>query len=61
MEDNDLIGMEKQAAIDLCVKENVSVRVTAEDGEHFVVTMDYWPNRRNLIINNGKVTEVRRG
>lgn len=61
IDDRDLIGMEKQAAIDLCKSQNVKVRVVAEDGEHFMGTCDYWPERRNLSITNGKVDHVGRG
>ena len=61
VDDQVLVGMEKQAAIDLCKDQGVKVRVVAEDGEHFAVTCDYWPERRNLSIQNGKVISVKRG
>jgi hypothetical protein len=58
---NELIGMEKQAALDLCEQEGVRVRVENEDGEPFMLTMDYIPTRLNLTIQNGKVVRVRHG
>lgn len=61
LSDTQLIGMEKQAALDLCKAEGALVRITSEDGHAFIVTMDYRTDRYNLGIVNGKVTSVRRG
>lgn len=58
---DELIGMEKQAALDLCSQEGVRVRVENEEGEPFMLTMDYRPTRLNLTIKNGKVVSVRHG
>lgn len=59
--DTQLIGMEEQAAINLCKKEGVTVRVASKDGQHFMLTMDYWPARCNLSVVDGKVVSVRHG
>lgn len=59
--DTQLVGMEKQAALDLCKTEGVPVRVEREDGQQFMLTMDYRLDRVNLTIVSGKVTSTRRG
>jgi hypothetical protein len=56
-----LIGMEKQAALDLCKTEGVSARVEAEDDQRFMLTQDIRMGRLNLTILEGKVTSVRFG
>jgi hypothetical protein len=61
MDDDKLIGMEKQAAIDLCLAEGLKARVVAEDGATFMRTCDYLSNRRNLSVKNGKIISVSRG
>lgn len=59
--DTQLVGMEKQAALDLCKTEGIPVRVEREDGQQFMLTMDYRMDRVNLSVNGGKVTGTRRG
>lgn len=61
MNDLDLVGMEKQAAFDLCKKEGIRCRVRTEDGKAFIGTADYRPDRLNFHIANGKVVSVSRG
>jgi hypothetical protein len=38
-----------------------TVRVMTEDGEHFVLTMDYRPERLNVELENGIVVDARWG
>ena len=59
--DQEVIGMEKLAAIVKIENANQLARVVAEDGEHFIVTMDYRPDRLNLEVVTGKVVAVYRG
>lgn len=59
--DAQLIGMEKQAALDLCKAEGVPVRITSEDGRAFMVTDDYVVPRLNLGFVKGKVFSVHHG
>lgn len=61
MIDEDVIGMEKQAAIDFCKTQGVKVRVRSEDGKSFIGTADYRMDRINLHIENGKVVKANRG
>lgn len=61
MIDEEVIGMEKQAAIDLIKSRGLKVRVRSEDGEAFMGTCDYRPERINLHITDGKVTSTTRG
>ena len=37
---------------------DVPVRVVSKDGESFMLTCDYNPDRINLKIKNGKITEA---
>ncbi len=59
--DKEVIGMEKYAAIVKIENAGHKVRIVAENGEHFVVTMDYNLDRLNLEIVDGKVSAVSRG
>ena len=59
--DSTVIGMEKQAALDLITGSGLRARIETEDGEHFILTMDLDNNRLNLTVTDGKVTSVRRG
>lgn len=61
MLEEQVIGMEKQAAIDLIKSKGFRVRVRSEDGQAFVGTCDYRTDRFNLNIENGKVTSVSKG
>ena len=61
MIDEEVIGMEKQAAIDLIKGQGLKARVRSEDGESFMGTCDYRMDRINLHITEGKVTSVSRG
>ena len=40
---------------------NKSYRITSRDGQHFMVTMDYRPERYNLSVVNNIVVGVRMG
>ena len=59
--DNTLLDMSENGALTLLKSANIEFRITAIDGEHFIVTMDYKPLRRNLEIADGKVTSITRG
>jgi hypothetical protein len=41
MIDQEVIGMEKQAAIDLIQGQGLRARIRSEDGESFMGTCDY--------------------
>lgn len=59
--DQEIIGMDKYAAIVRIENADQKARIVAEDGEHFIVTMDYRLDRLNLEIVGGKVVSVHRG
>lgn len=59
--DQEVIGMEKLAAIAKIESAKQVARIVVEDGEDFIVTMDYRPDRLNLEIVGGKVVSVHRG
>lgn len=59
--DEAIIGMGKDEAIAMIKEAGFYHRIVAEEGETFIVTMDYSPMRFNLEILNGKVTTVSKG
>ena len=61
MWDQDVIGMEKSAAIAFLEEKGASWRISDEDGEAFFGTADHKPFRINLSIANGKVIGTHRG
>lgn len=61
MLEQEVIGMEKQAAIDLITGQGVKCRVRSEDGQSFMGTADYRMDRINLHIQDGKVIKANRG
>lgn len=58
---DDVIGMDKQAAIDLCESKGLKVRVRSENGQSFMGTADARMDRLNLHIESGKVIKAYRG
>lgn len=56
-----VIGMTESAAIDLIRSTGRAVRVESRDGEEFMLTQDFEPDRLNLTIVNNSVTGVRLG
>jgi hypothetical protein len=56
MIDEELVGLEKQAAIDLIEGKGYQARIVHEDGEDFIGTMDFRTDRYNLYVTNGIVT-----
>lgn len=58
---DQVIGMTESAAIDLIRSTGRAVRVESRDGEQFMLTQDFDPERLNLTVVNGSVTGVRPG
>lgn len=58
MIEQDVIGMEKQAAIDLIHSKGMVSRVRSEDGKSFMGTCDARRDRVNLHVVNGKVEKA---
>ncbi|QBI18848.1 hypothetical protein ER308_04355 [Egibacter rhizosphaerae] len=54
----DLVGLGEQEATERLEAEGASVRVVYRDGELFVVTDDFRPDRVNLHIEDGEVTDA---
>jgi uncharacterized protein YegP (UPF0339 family) len=61
MLDQEVIGMEKQAAIALLESNGADWRIRTEDGQAFIGTCDHKPFRINLHIANGKIIGTSRG
>lgn len=59
--DQEVIGMEKYAAIVKIENAGHIARVFSEDGEDFAMTMDFNDSRLNLEVVQGKVAGVHRG
>jgi hypothetical protein len=45
-------------AIDLITREGLTYRVVERDGEQYMVTMDYSPQRLNLVVTDQVITEA---
>ncbi|MEM7326528.1 MAG: hypothetical protein AAF531_25810 [Actinomycetota bacterium] len=58
---DQVIGMTEAAAIDLIRSTGRAVRVESRDGEPFMLTQDFDPERLNLTVVNNTVTGVRTG
>lgn len=56
-----IIGMEKQAAIDLLHSRGHVVRIAMEDGVNSYLQGAYAPGRYNITIVDGKVTSAEEG
>jgi hypothetical protein len=56
-----MLGMTQEEAEAIGGKKGFPVRVVGRDGENFAITADYRPNRRNIVLTRGIVTEVTRG
>ena len=55
---NTLLGKEEKAAQSLAKQNDCDMRVTERDGEMFPMTMDFRPNRVNVVVADGKVSKV---
>ncbi len=54
---NELIGLTYEEAKQF----NYDMRVYCEDGENYMLTMDFKPNRINVEITNGLITNLHLG
>ena len=54
----DVVGMEKQAAIDIISSTDGTYRIVKEDGKERVVTDDLRDDRVSMEIENGIVTKA---
>ena len=50
--------MSESDAIAWLTLQNISVRVSARDGQSLILTRDYKPLRANLIVRKGCVVDV---
>jgi hypothetical protein len=56
-----MLGMTEAEAEGMGQSKGFVVRVVGRDGENFIITADCQPNRRNIVLTQGIVTEVTRG
>jgi hypothetical protein len=59
--DVNCIGMKKEDALVLIEKCGFVARITKEDGEDYLLTMDLRDDRLNLVVVGGVVVEASRG
>lgn len=57
----DLVGLQKDDAINILKKIKAKYRVVKEDEQSYIVTQDYVISRYNLTITKGVVTHVAMG
>lgn len=55
------VGLTKEEAAEVAEERGVPWRIVREDGEDFVVTMDYVPLRVNFTVEDGIVVAVEAG
>jgi len=53
-----LIGLPEPEARLLCKENEFLLRVSSQDGKHFIVTMDLRFDRINVHIDNGIITKA---
>jgi hypothetical protein len=58
---NSLVGKKLNVVQPALEAANIKFRVIEKDGEPFVMTMDYLPERLNFKIKDGVITEVSKG
>jgi hypothetical protein len=61
LEVSKLVGKTEAEARALIERAGLRVRISGRDGEHYILTMDYWIDRVNLYIENDKVVEAKIG
>ena len=59
--DMKFIGLPVNAALAQAKAANIPARIVQIDGVNQPVTMDYRPDRYGFIVENGKVTAIKRG
>lgn len=52
-----LIGLTKEEGTKLCLDNDYKVRITREDSNNYVITMDLRFDRINLELDNGIITK----
>jgi hypothetical protein len=58
LEVSKLVGKTEEQARVLIERAGLRVRISGRDGEHYILTMDYWIDRVNIYIENDKVVEA---
>ena len=56
-----IIGMEKQEAIDFLHSKGMTVRIAEEDGVVNNLVNDYTPSRVDIVIKNGRIASFIQG
>lgn len=59
--DNFVVGMLYEDVKAMYDDNNISHRIVQKDGKHYIVTRDFKPERRNLVVNDDVVASVSRG
>jgi hypothetical protein len=56
LNDQYILGKNQQDVVDMLKAMQKSYRIASKEGEHYMLTTDYKPERINLHIKEGKVT-----
>lgn len=54
----DIIGKNINEARGIATSKGLTIRVMEEDGESYVGTCDFRPDRINVVVKEGKVVEI---
>ena len=54
----DIIGKTEKEAEHALKRTGKKMRVTQRDGESYMVTMDWLPDRINVVVERGKIIQV---
>ncbi len=55
-----MVGMTVDEGIELLATQGLHLRVIKEDGEPFMVTMDFRLDRVNVIVDDGIITSIQK-
>lgn len=61
MNTKQYLGLTKEQAIELAKQNNTKCRISSENGQAKMMTMDFVRDRINLVIENDLVKEVKLG
>lgn len=54
----ELIGKTEIEAESYLNQQRKKMRVIERDGESSIFTMDYWPDRVNVVVKQGKISKI---
>lgn len=58
MKPERLIGLQKDEARSQCERQGYKMRIVMEDGKASLGSMEYLPNRINVVVRNDKIQKI---